>query len=42
MMKHIALQSLFQLAVTMILLFTAFYYIPEFSDSFDNEIGKDL
>ena len=42
MIKHIVIQSLFQLAIAMILLFTAFYFIPEFSDGFDSEIGKDL
>lgn len=42
MIKHIVLQSVFQVAALTVLLFSGFLWIPEFVDGFDEVIGDDL
>ena len=40
--KHIIGQSLFQMVVLFFLTIFGQYFLPEYADDFDNEIGGDL
>lgn len=42
MIKHIIGQSIFQIAILLILLFLGQTFIPESKDAFDDVIGGDL
>lgn len=42
MFKHIICQSIFQITIIMLLLFTGELWIPETADGFDNVIGNNL
>jgi Ca2+ transporting ATPase len=42
MIKHIAIQSLYQIALLLFLVLKGQYFLPEYADQFDDIIGPDL